>query len=447
MKNKKKAFIDSINIWLCSIKQPRIFLFAVLFSLAGQCQAREWYAIPSASSQLLFDTNLQLRADRTLTTNGITRTVSTKDVFGGRLRAGGIIGSQDENSDIRIRGDVSFNRYTISNFNSINFYFYPETQFSVSERDKLGISGRLFLDNTLAITRPSVIDQTPQNLNETDDLLGVTKRRFLKSIRPEWIHSISENTTLNLSYEFTDVTYEDASKTGRAPYSIHNGQLNLSHQLTPKLLLFSNASATLFSTPDFNSSTTYYSLQLGGQYRFSERWEAELAIGGRYSISDFRTQRSLLVINPDGLMSRINISEKNSDSGFGSLAYMSITHHYALGRLKLSLTQDIRPTGNGVLQTSNQAAFIWTHQVSEYLDFSLPLSALRASSINSDINTLDRNYAQVSPSLRWHLSPELSLELLYRYRYQKYDNSDNAAKSHSVLLSATYNWRRFSFSR
>jgi hypothetical protein len=258
---------------------------------------------------------------------------------------------------------------------------------------------------------------------------------------------LSEKTALNLSYEFTDVTYEDASKTGRADYTIHTGQLNLSHQLTSKLLIFSNTSATLFSTPDTNSSTTYYSLQLGGQYKLSERWEAEAALGGRYSISDFRTQRFVPIINSDGLVTVGIVSEKNNDSGLGSLAYASLTHNYSGGQVKVSITQDIRPTGNGDLQSSNQAALRWTHKLSEYLDFSLPLSALRASSLNSDSNRLDRTHYQVAPALRWHLSPEVSLGLRYRYRYQKFDNDDNSAESHSALLSANYNWQRSSFSR
>ncbi len=433
---------------MISYKIHPIFVLSLLIVISStNTQAREWYLTPNASSQLLFDSNLQLRTNRTITTNGVTRTLKPGNAFGGTLSAGGIIGSQTENSDVHIRGNVSFNRYNIRNFNSTNFFLSPETWLTVNPRNKLGISGKLFLDTTLSRVRPSVVDNTPQNLDETDDLLGVPRRRFTKSIRPEWNHSLSEKTALNLSYEFTDVTYENAAKTGRVDYSIHSGQLNLSHQLTPKLLLFSNVSATLFSTPDIHASTTYYSLQIGGQYKFSERWEAEVALGGRYSFSDFRTQKIIPVINTDGSVFLASISEKNNDSALGSLAYASITHHYSMGQLKASVTQDIRPTGNGDLQTSNQAAFSWTHHLSEHLDFSLPLSALRASSISSDTNRLDRSYYQVAPLLRWHLSPEFSLGLRYRYRYQKFDNADDSAQSHGAMLSANYHWRRRSISR
>lgn len=445
--------INSTQTLSSIVKYCLLLVFGIASIYLSQAQAREWYVDPYASSRLLFDTNLQLRTERAITTNGITREVKPDKVFGGTLQAGGTVGSQTEASDIHVRGNVSFNRYTISNFNSVNFFLYPETWFTVSPRDKFGVSGKLFLDNTLAIERP--IDDTPQNLDETDNLLGVPKRRFMKSIKPEWNHSLTEKTALNLSYEFTDVTFEDASKTGRADYEIHTGQLNLSHQLTPKLLIFSNTSATLFSTPDRHSSTTYYSLQIGGQYQFSERWEAEVAAGGRYSLSESKIQRVIPVINSDGqllvdsdgqLVLR-TISEKNKSSGLGSLAYASLTHHYTSGQVTASVTQDIRPTGNGNLQASNQAAFNWTHTLSEYLSFSLPLSVLRGSALDSDSNALDRSLYQVAPILSWRLSPELSLGLRYRYRYQKYDNADNSADSHSAMLSASYNWQRMSFSR
>ena len=429
------------------MKTNHFLLFILLAGFINLTQAREWYVTPNASSQLLFDTNLQLRASQTVTTNGVTRALKPDKAIGGTLQAGGIVGSQTENSDIHIRGNVSFNRYNISNFNSVNFFLFPEAELTVDPRNKLGISGKLFLDTTLSRERPSVVDDTPLNLDETDNLLGVPRRRFLKSIRPEWNHSFSEKTALSLSYEFSDVTFENAAKTGRTDYTINTGQANLSHQLTPKLLIFSNTSATHFSTPDINSSTTYYSQQLGGQYKLSERWEAEAAAGIRYSFSDFRTQRIIPVINADGLITLASISEKNNDSGLGSLAYASLTHFYAGGTIKASVTQDIRPTGIGNLQTSNQAALSWTHQLSEYLDLSLPLTALRASSISSDTNTLDRSLYQVAPVLRWHLSPEFSMGLRYRFRYQKFDNLDNSADSHSVMLSANYNWRRRSISR
>ncbi len=430
-----------------------LLVFSIISIYSSHIHAREWYVEPYASSQLIFDNNLQLRPDRTITTNGVTRELKPENVFGGTLQAGGTIGSQTETSDINVRGNVSFNRYTISNFNSVNFFLHPETWFTVSPRDKFGISGKLFFDTTLSRERP--IDGTPQNLDETDDLLGVPRRRFLKSIRPEWNHSLTEKTALNLSYEFTDVTYENASKTGRLDYEIHTGQLNLSHQLTPKILIFSNTSATLFSTPDADSSTTYYSLQLGGNYKLSERWEAEAALGGRYSISESKFQRIVPILDSNGnLITNANgdiagklISEKNKSSGLGSLAYASLTHHYANGQLKASVTQDIRPTGNGNLQASNQAAFNWSHKLSEHLTLSLPLSFLRGSALDSDSNSLDRTYYQAAPILRWRLSPELSLGLRYRYRYQKYDNANDSADSHGAMLSANYNWRRSSFSR
>jgi|GEM_PF-4809923 len=429
------------------MKENRLLLFILLSILFFQVQAREWYATPNASAKLLFDSNLNLTSDRTITTNGIIRKLTPNDVIGGTLQAGGVIGSQSEDSDIRIRGSVSFNRYTISNFNSTNFFLFPEAWFAVSQRDKLGIAGKLFLDTTLARQRPSAFDNTPLNLDETDNLLGVPKRRFLKSIKPSWNHSLSEKTALILSYEFKNVTFEDAKKTGRFDYTIHTGRLNLSHQLTPNLLLFSNASTTLYSTADINSSTLYHVLQIGGQYRFSERWEAELAVGGQYSVSDFRTPRQVQLINSDGQVIRGIILDKDSNSSIGSLGYASLTHHYTAGSVKISITQDIRPTGNGALQTSNQAAFNWTHHLSEHLDFNLPASALRGSSLNSDVNGLDRKYFQIAPILRWHLSPEITLGLRYRYRFQNRDSAQNSADSHGAMLSVTYRWRRRSLSR
>lgn len=422
-------------------------LFTILITLCNQAVAREWYFKPNVRSELIYDTNLQLRASRTVTLNGVTRRLKPEETIGGRLLAGSVIGSKTENSDIFIRSNVSFNRFNISNFNSVNFYLFPESWFQVSERDKLGLSGTLFLDNTLALERPTEIDLAPGDLDETDDLLGVPRRRFKKSIRPEWNHSLSEKTALNLSYEFTDVTFENAEKTGRVDYSIHSGQLNLSHVLTPKLTVFSNLSATLFSTPAIDSSTTYYTAQIGGNYKFSERWEAEIVAGGRYSISDFRRTTISPFINNDGQIIVLPVSEKDTNSGLGSLAYGSLKHNYQTGHIKINLTQDIRPTGNGALQSTNLAGLNWLHKINERLILTISATALRGSSINSDTNFLDRSILQASPMLRWRFTPEFSLGMRYRYRYQKFDQEDDSAESHSVMLTANYQWQKMSISR
>ncbi len=424
---KTSAYSNDVNSTF--VYYVYLLLCLVLAGWQNQTQAREWFVSPQASSRLIFDTNYRLRSN--LSTRDNLRTIKPKDTFGGVLSAGGIIGSRTENSDIHIRGNVAFNRFNIDNFNSTDFFLYPETWLTVSPRNKLGISGKLFLDRTLARERPEFIDSAPQDLDETDDLLGVPKRRFLKSVKPEWNHSLTEKTTLNLSYEFTDVTYEDAESTGRTDYLMHSGQLNLSHQLTSKTLLFSNTATTLFSTPDIDSSTIYYSLQAGIQHKFSERWEAEIVGGGRYSTSEFRDRND----------------HKDTSSGLGSLASARVTHQYTTGSVNASIAQDIRPTGNGDLQTTNQVAFSWNHQLTEHLSLNLPISALRASAINADTNRLDRSYYQAAPAISWKLTPEFSLGLRYRYRFQKYDNAENSADSHSAMLSANYHWQRLSLSR
>ncbi len=465
-----KNSVYSHHLFPSFMNYNHLLLFIILSTGLDIAHAREWFVTPEASSRLIFDSNYRLRSNtdipdlRTADPND-TRTIKPKDTIGGRLSAGGTIGSETENSDIHIRGNVAFNRFNIDNFNSIDGFLYPEARFTVSPRDTLGISGTLFFDTTLArevsgntLNTPQVDSSTNQNNSDTDDLLGQPKRRFRKSIKPEWTHALTEKTSLNLSYEFTDVTYQDSFKqgrlnnfgrldtSGRSNYSVHSGQLNLSHQLTSNTLIFSNIAASLFSTPDRESSTTYYSLQAGVQHKFSERWEAEVIAGGRYSISESTTQ-SQPFRNADGSPSPIIFDNKNNSSGFGSLASASITHHYTKGRLRARIGQDIRPTGNGDLQTSNELALTWIHDLSEHLNLSLPISALRAAAINSDTNRLDRIYYQAAPTLSWRLTPEFSLALTYRYRYQKYDDIGESANSHNAMLSANYRWKRLSVSR
>lgn len=460
-----KFLIYSNYVISTFVKYNHLLLFIALSSWLDQAHAREWFFTPRVSSRLIFDTNYRLRSNRDIADDPDTppneaRTIKPKDTIGGSLSAGATIGSETENSDIHIRGNVNFNRFNIDNFNSTDVFLYPEAWFSVSPRHKLGISGKLFLDTTLARETKST-PLNPNTLDDADDLLGEPKRRFMKSIRPEWNYSLTEKTSLNLSYEFTDVTYQDSLKrgdlqgSGRTDYSNHTGQLNLSHQLTPNTSVFSTASVTFFSTPETRSSTTYYSLQAGIQHKFSERWEAEIVAGGRYSVSDSTTERQdvirdandIPILDANGALIPRRFDEKDSSSGLGSLANASITHHYETGSLTASIAQDIRPTGNGDLQTSNEVELIWDHKLSEHLNFNLPISALRASAINSASNRLDRTYYQAAPALSWMLTPEFSLTLSYRYRYQKYDDIENSANSHNAMLSASYQWQRQSISR
>jgi hypothetical protein len=445
----KKLSKISSNVLSAFVNCNYLLFFMMLSVGIGQAHAREWFATSQVSSRLIFDSNYLLRTNAESPDPNDTRIIKPKDTIGGTLSAGGTIGSQTENSDIHVQGNVNFNRFNIDNFDSTDVFLYPEAWFTVSPRNKLGISGTLFFDTTLAREIAGNGSVEPDS-SSSDDLFGIAKRRFKKSIKPEWNHSLTEKTNLNLSYEFTDVTYEDAKSTGRTDYSNHSGQLSLTHQLTENTSIFVVPSVTFFSTAA-DSSTIYYSLQAGIQHKFSERWEAKIVAGGRYSRSDFNKRRTNRDIDgkpePALNMTDEQIIDRDHSSGLGSLANASITHHYTTGSIEASIGQDIRPTGNGELQASNEAALTWTHQLSEYLEFSLPVSVLRAEAINSDSDRLDRIYYQAAPRLSWRLTPELSMALSYRYRYQKYKILDDSANSHNAMLSATYHWQRFSISR
>ena len=61
-----------------------------------------------------------------------------------------------------------------------------------------------------------------------------------------------------------------------------------------------------------------------------------------------------------------------------------------------------------------------------------------------DNNTsADRTYLSIEPKLGFTLSRNFTVDFSYRYRKQKYDNSDQSADSQAVFLGVFYSFNKW----
>ena len=132
----------------------------------------------------------------------------------------------------------------------------------------------------------------------------------------------------------------------------------------------------------------------------------------------------------------------------GTLFDFSLTKKYSeLTTYKLIMGQSLHPSGVGALLLNESLRGMFSHNISPKLSVTVWGTAFKNQSVDFFRGGADRVYYEVEPGFRWMLSRLWSIDGSYRYRWQKYDEEDDAATGNSVYMAANYAWPRMSVSR
>lgn len=378
----------------------------------GVGSAAEWSVQPAVSTAVGRDSN-PLLAIGTHESTTVASVTPSMRIQGKTERSGVDVGlvlnyryfssDQVENRDRQI---LSFNSFS-----------------ETSERNKLGLSGEFRRDDL----RETVDSAVGVGGGDSDvGLIQADVTRNWRSLRPSWTRAVSERSSVQVSYDFTDVSFENAVGTGLVDYTDQNLALTFSHNINPRDSFNVITSNSRYRASAIDNSTDTSRLLIGIARAFSETSHGSLAVGG----SSTRANVANTVDRSSGFVLEANAREVSD-----------------IMELDGTISHDVSPSGVGQSVQSDQLRLRLARGLTPKLSFSLRTTILKNKVLEGSDPTVDRRYYEIEPALDYQWMPQWFFRAAYSYRYQKFDADPTSAASSAVYIGVAYNWRRQFFGR
>ena len=345
------------------------------------------------------------------------------------------IGPHDSVSGINLTSGINSRRETATSFVSIDA-LANATRYSdndeqddlneqiirlrsngeASERSRWRVDGRLIRDTLLrGVDIPNTDDL---DLGDTDvGLVDREVRRVRLELRPSWTRAVTQRTSIRLDYRLTDESFSDEEGTGLQDNDTHVLGARWSKELSQRNSVSFGARIARNRVPDTDSTTDDVSILGEITHVFSPTLEGTLSAGFR----DTTFERGAL---------------EETDSG--TIYEASLTKRSELTTLLAALRQDLNPTGIGRVVETNELRLRYRRRVSPRLTFVLRADLFRNEALVGDPTSVDRDYAQIWPSLRWQWTRQRSVIGSYRYRRREFDADDEAADSNAIFVGVAF---------
>lgn len=391
-------------------------------AVSGTALAAEWTFDPEVSLKGGYNDNIRFRADDEVSSPVVTLSPST--LFSVATPSAGASG--------KVKFD--FRRFTQESNLDDNNWRVDLASFKDLERSSLGLDLDFIKDTTL-----------DSQLTDTG-FVGDRIDRFSAVLSPHWTYNLTERTNTRLTYLYRDVDYKDSDGTGFVDFTTHLGELSLNHALSERAIVSISARVAT-SDSDNNVDNELYSLQAGGNYRFSETLFSSLSIGVRKTKTTFKGNSQVPIFSNGVIIGFVTVPFTSSNNDLGGVFEASLTKQFLRGSTELAASQDVRNSGTGSLIQVTRLDWRNDYNLSETLSADLDFQFRRTRDTNSVNTGLDRTFYRVEPRLNWHFREFWRISASYRYSLQDFDNSNGDAKQNAAYLTLTYLWPRIAVSR
>jgi predicted porin len=282
---------------------------------------------------------------------------------------------------------------------------------------------RRFLRSTLGVSY-SFREQASRDVAAEDTGNFSSQAKIMsRSLSPYFTFNLSETDSFSINLSFSERKYSTNEFRDNETKSIST---SWQRQFSERLNGYSSFSYSNFESGDSVSGTDSdnYNLSFGANYQLSERWNIRGAIGVRYLESNIGS-----------------ISSTNTGSSFD----LTAMHQSELGNISVNALRSITPSSNGNVNEQDSVNLNWSKDLSEKLYVSISGRYISTRSATDESENKRQNL-NISPSLNWKISPQVTLKVNYRYRQQKRDGQ-SAAEGNSVNLSFNYDLQGYRFSR
>ncbi|MGH8575402.1 MAG: hypothetical protein ACREXX_21725 [Gammaproteobacteria bacterium] len=284
------------------------------------------------------------------------------------------------------------------------------------------------------------VDERPDA--DVRDLVRQEVQRTKVKFRPTLTHVLTPNLNLELGYRFSSTTFEDVPGTDTdLEDSTENTVLGeLAYQLTPIDTLIGRVDYAHF---DSDASVFDQGSLLGGLgRRFSETLNAELLLGATYTTFENAASDNNTADPRDDTP-----ADSGNDTTFA--VYLTVEKELRTGSVAAFFQRDVGGGGFGFARRGTQLDVLWDITiVPDRWFFFLAGEAFKTDSIEKRDSDDDRSYVQIVPRLRWQFSPQLALDISYRYRRNDPEGGvDDAADSNAGIIGLVFSFDRYAISR
>ncbi|HYE34752.1 hypothetical protein [Methylocaldum sp.] len=376
------------------------------------------------------------------------------DVWGTRLGLNTQFSAAEEIWKVtgKVRLDNYF--YDQKGLDTLNQFVSLTGSYFATERSQFALRGEYIRDST----RTSFI--------ETNDLVFDQVRRNSQSLNPSWTYSLSEDTSLNLNYQYQNTEYKNKENTFFPHYQTHVGSVSLIHDYSERLQLNSSLSYVSYSSPgsttivpgtlDFlifripgtyeNSSEAikidYATAVVGFSYAVDETFDVNLAAGGQYNM----TEAGSRTIFRDNLGNPILDDAQHISSS--SLTYVinaGATKRFELDELSLNYAHTVSPNIYGNLVEADTVTFIEKHKFSPTVSGSIQIFYADRTTADQRNIVFNRQLLRAQSELSWNWTENWSLSASYQYARQEIDIISDTPESHAVYLTVRYLWDKLQY--
>ena len=394
----------------------------LLMSIASATGAAEWQIDPTLRFRAGYNDNLRLATRNEIST--AEATFSPSAVFSVMTPVSGISGNLG----------FDFRRYEEDSDLDDNNARLDVRTFHNMERSRLGLD--------LGFTKDTTLDSQLEATGLAFD--RIPRRRM--NISPNWTYSFSERTRISASYGFSDVEYNNTSRTNFADFTLNSAQVSLSNVINEK----TTASITLSGSKSSSNNdveSTNVNLQAGASHQFSETLSGSLFIGVRRTEVDVSQTSRIPILSGNTRIGLVLLTQDVTNRDWGTTFSASITKNFLRGETSLSATRDISNDINGQPIEVTRLRSTSLYRFNEILSASLNLEFYNSQSNNNVGSSLNRNYYQIEPTFSWAMKKFWSLSGSYRYRKQTFDDITDDATQNAAYLTLTYRWPRIAVSR
>ena len=344
---------------------------------ADPSRGAEWSFEPSVGLRTEYNDNIQLTPDPHPTVWGMMLSPDVK--FSGATETLTVTGGLN----------LSFNRYLNQPQLNIDNYDLSLRSRYKAERDSLQLNLDAIRDSTLVselATTGVVLAYAPRNLS---------------TVTPSWSRALTEATSINASYTYTNVSYHATPGTSLVNYQDQLALVGLQSNVDEGKVLNVAAYYDRYETPAPQSLQNTYGVQGGYAHAFSETLRGSFLVGWRWTQSTISSQ-ALICDGPiivgvcSGTVTETTAVQKQNSSGFTLIA--NLEKRSETDTVSGQLSQEIYPSGAGSLVETQRIGATWAKQWSPTLSSTIDAAAYQSKYIGGVVTNSNSRYYRSIPA-------------------------------------------------
>lgn len=262
---------------------------------------------------------------------------------------------------------------------------------------------------------------------------------------------VSDATTLNLQFLYSDVSFEQVPGASFQDYDYKQGSVQGTHAITNRFSVFTSIYLSEFRTPANQGKSITYGGQAGVRYGLSDTLDTEFGVGFSQSDIDFQTVQfaglqfdiepltGVPVLVPAFVLVSSHVTEN------GPIAQASIHKEFRYTDVRLDYSRAVSPSSLGAQSVSDDIALIFDHRFTRRLSATFQgrydMRSTESDSVTTGRGNLNRNQVMVSGTVRYRVTEEFTVAATYRFFRNDISASNGIAYNNSMFITLVYNGR------